>query len=191
MHQNFKRRYYHFVVDPALPLLLPLWALYAFGLARGCPELWVSALLALLALALWQKFCRIDIGRNFQALPTLPGGYRTIGQKAQKGSRHKTCRELRRSLIQDSGDAAAGIPEGKYLAITHEAVLRRLERNEQICVESAKPIYKGTLCPILKAQTHNRCRRCKAPCRVWNAAAKQFYLVRFRVNYKFQKEEVS
>ncbi len=182
MRQNFRRQYYHLITDPALPLILPLFLVYVLGFGLPCPFLWVPALLLILALALWQKFCRVDIGRNFQALPALPGGYRTIGQRAQKDSRMQTCAELRRSLIKDSRDAAARIPAGRYQAITHDAVLRRLERSRQVSVESVKPVYKGTLQLTLKAQTRKRCRCCKTPCSAWNAPARQFYLVRFLVN---------
>lgn len=182
MLQNSKRWYYQFVTDPALVLMLPFWPAYLLGLILQIPALWLPALLIIFALALWQKSCRVDIGRNFQALPALPSGYHTVGQRAPKGTKQQTCPELRQSLIQDSRDAAAGIPAGKYQVITHETVLRRLERSERICVESAKPIYKGTLQPILKAQSHNRCRHCKAPCSAWNAPARQFYLVRFQVH---------
>lgn len=183
MHQNFKRHYYQSVTDPALVLMLPFWPLYLLGLALQIPAFWCPAALTIFGLAFWQKLCRVDIGRNFQALPALPGGYHMVGQRAPKGTNQQTCLELRQSLIQDSRDAAAGIPAGKYQAITHETVLRQLERSERICVESAKPIYKGTLQPILKAQSHNRCRHCKAPCSAWNAPARQFYLVQFRVNH--------
>lgn len=181
MRQNFRRQYYHLITDPALPLILPLFLLYTLGLGMSCPFLWVPALLLVLALALWQKFCRVRIGRNFQALPALPGGYRTIGQRAQKGSRVQTCGELRRSLIEDSRDAITDIPAGRYQALTHEAVLRRLERSTRVSVEKILPAYMGTLRPVLLAQTHKRCRHCKAPCSTWNAPGRQFYLVRLRV----------
>lgn len=184
MLQDFKRRYYRFATDPALVLMLPFWPLYVLGLTLNRIALWIPAFFTLLVLALWQKFCRVNIGRNFQALPALPGGYHTVGQRAPKGAKQKTCMELRRSLIQDSRDAAAGIPAGKYQAITHETVLRRLERSEQICVESVRPVYKETLRPILQAQSLKRCRRCKTPCSAWNTPERQFYLVRFRVNQK-------
>lgn len=181
MRQNFRRQYYHLITDPALPLILPLFLLYVLGLGLSCPLLWVPALLLVLALALWQKFCRVGIGRNFQALPALPGGYRTIGQRAQKGSRVQTCGELRRSLIEDSRDAITDIPAGRYQALTHEAVLRRMERSTRVSVEKILPAYMGTLRPVLLAQTHRRCLRCKTPCSAREAPARQFYLVRFRV----------
>lgn len=184
MLQNSKRRYYQFVTDPALVLMLPFWPVYLLGLTLQRPALWCPAALIIFGLALWQKFCRADIGRNFQALPALPGGYHTVGQRAPKEARQQSCRELRRLLIQDSQDAAAGIPAGKYQAITHETVLRQLEYDRRIFVESARPIYKGTLHPILQAQSHKRCRRCKETCSAWNAPERQFYLVRFRVNRK-------
>ena len=163
MLQNSKRWYYQVTTDPALIPVLLFLLLYALGLRLSLPMLWFPALLIALVLAFWQKFCRVGIGQNFQALPALPGGYHTVGQRAPKGAKQQTCPELRRSLIQDSRDAAAGIPAGKYQAVTHEAVLRRLKRNGRICVESAKPIYKGALRPILNTQSHNRCRLCKAP----------------------------
>lgn len=181
MLQNFKQHSYQFVTDPALVLMLPFWPVYLLGLILQLPALWCPAALIIFGLALWQKFCRVDIGRNFQALPALPGRYHTIGQRAPKGAKQPTCMELRRSLIQDSRDAAVGIPAGKYQALTHEAVLRRLERSERISVESVKPVYTGTLQPILLAQSHKRCRRCKTPCSAWNAPKRQFYLVRFQV----------
>ena len=75
MLQNFKRHYYQFITDPALVLMLPFWPLYLLGLTLQHPALWCPAALIILGLAFWQKFCRVDIGRNFQALPVLPGGY--------------------------------------------------------------------------------------------------------------------
>lgn len=184
MLQNFKRHYYQFVTDPALVLMLPFWPVYVLGLILQISALWFPALLIIFTLAFWQKFCRTDIGRNFQALPALPGGYRTVGQRAPKGAKQQTCMELRQSLLQDSRDAAGGIPGGKYQAITHETVLRRLEGSERISVESVRPVYKGTLQPILNAQSkRRRCQICdsKALCSAWNASARQFYLVRFHV----------
>lgn len=62
--------------------------------------------------------------------------YDTVGQRSPKGAEQQTCLELQRSLVQDSRDAAAGILAGRYQAITHETVLRRLERSERISVES-------------------------------------------------------
>ncbi len=181
MRQNFRRQYYHLITDPALPLILPLFLLYVLGLGLSCPLLWAISLILLLALALWQNFCRVRIGRNFQALPALPGGYRTIGQRVQKGSRTQTCGELRRSLIEHSRDAITDIPAGRYQALTHEAVLRRLERSTRVSVEKILPAYMGTLRPVLLAQAHKRCRHCKALCSAWNAPERQFYLVRFQV----------
>jgi len=189
MRQNFRRQYYHLITDPALPLILPLCLLYALGLGLSCPFLWVPALVLVLALALWQKFFRVGIGRNFQALPALPGGYRTIGQRVQKGSRVQTCGELRRSLIEDSRDAITRIPAGRYQALTHEAVLRRLERSTRVSVEKIFPAYMGTLRPVLLAQTHKRCRHCKAPCSAREAPVRWFYLVQFCVAEN--KEEVT
>ena len=183
MLQNFKRHYYQFVTDPALALMLPFWPVYVLGLIRQIPALWCPALMIIFGLALWQKYCRADIGRNFQALPALPGGYHTIGQRAPKATNQEICRELRLSLIKDSRDAVAGIPAGKYQALTHETVLRRLESSERISVESVRPVYKGTLQPILNAQSKRRCRHCKARCSAWSAPARQFYLVLFRVNH--------
>lgn len=189
MRQNFRRQYYHLITDPALPLILPFLALYGLGLGLSRSFLWLPALLLILVLALWQQFCRVEVGRNFHALPALPGGYRTIGQRVQKGgNREPTCGELRRTLIEDSRDAIACIPAGRYQSLTHEAVLRRLERSQQVSVDSVKPAYEGTLRPVLLAQAQKRCRRCKAPCSAWEAPQRQFYLVRFRVN--LNQEEV-
>lgn len=180
MLQNFKRWYYQAITDPVLIPVLLLLLLYGWGFGIQRPAVCFPALLVMLALALWQKFCRFDIGQNFQALPALPGGYHTIGQRRQRREA-KTCRELRSSLVQDSKIAADNIPAGKYQALTHETVLRQLEQSARISVKSVTPAYMGSLKSVLSAQSHNRCRRCKAPCGSWNAPQRQFYLVRFRV----------
>jgi len=181
MLQNFKRHYYQFVTDPALVPMLPFFLLCFLGSLMQSLTLWLPSFLILLVLAFWQKFCRVDIGRNFQALPALPGGYHTIGQRVPKGINQEICRELRLSLIKDGRDAIASIPAGKYQALTHETVLRRLEQSARISVESATPAYMATLQSVLMAQTHKRCRNCKARCSIWNAQKRQFYLVRFHV----------
>lgn len=185
MPQNFKRHYYQFITDPALVIMLPFWPVYVLGLIRQIPALWCPAALIILSLALWQKICRVDIGRNFQALPALPRGYHTIGQRAPKATNQEICQELRLSLIKDGRDAIASMPAGKYQALTHNTVLRRLDSSERISVESVRPVYKGTLQPILNAQSKRRCRHCdsKALCNPWNTPARQFYLVQFRVNH--------
>lgn len=68
---------------------------------------------------------------------------------------------------------------GSYQAITHDAVVRRLNQDAQIRICSVRPVFSDTLHSILLAQTCRRCRRCAKRCAAWRQAERPFYLVKF------------
>ena len=175
MTQGFKRLFWRSILDPgALPICL-LMPLYLAGLYIQLPVMWLPAMLLMFLSLLWARLCSLEAGENFVALPALPGRPRTVCQRRGK---KQTCSQQLRSLLRDSHQAAAALPAGIYRTLTHEAVLKRMERDE-LKILDLRPAYRSTLRSVLLCETGGRCRHCSERCAAWNQPQRQFYLTKF------------
>lgn len=184
MRQNSKLRKYIWLilVQPGSKLELPAAAVYLVGLLLGQPLLYASGAVVIAAVCVIRKCRTAPISGYFQVtFPMLPHGWRFVSERRRKRSeiRQKTCRDMTRELVQESCHMADYLAVGKYQAITHDAVVRRLNQDAQIRICSVRPVFSDTLHSILLAQTCKRCRRCAKRCAAWRQAERPFYLVKF------------
>lgn len=114
-----------------------------------------------------------------------PSGRWLIVQKRLPRSKDKDCRELLRYLTEQQRllpKALLSMP-GKYRAITHETVLRRIERMPDAVIESTRTVYKADMAATLNALTGGACKKCRKECPVkfGRQIRRQFYDVRFSI----------
>ena len=176
MIQGFKRLFWRNILDPGVLPICLLMPLYLAGLYFAFPDMWLPAMLLLFLSLLWVRLNSLEVGENFVALPALPGRPRTICQRREK---KQTCSHQLRSLLRDSHLASAALPDGIYRTLTHEAVLKRMERSG-LKILNLRPAYRSTLRSVLLCETGGRCRHCSDRCVVWNQPERQFYLVKFQ-----------
>lgn len=184
MRQNSRLRKHFWLMwtQPDSKPTLLAFAVYLMGLLLEQPVLAVSGAAAILAVWIIRKCRTVPICANFQVTPPfLPGGWQLISEcRPQRAEiRQKTCRDMTRELVQESCHMADYLAVGKYQAITHDAVVRRLNQDAQIRICSVRPVFSDTLHSILLAQTRKRCRRCAKRCAAWRQAERPFYLVKF------------
>ena len=189
MPQNSKLRKHFWLMwtQPDSKLTLLAFAVYLVGLLLERPVLIVSGAAAILVVCIIRKCRTAPISGYFQAtLPMLPHGWCFVSERRRKRSeiRQKTCEDIKRELVQESGHMADYLPAGKYQTITHDVVVRRLTRDAQIRICAVRPVFSDTLRSILRAQTRGRCQRCAERCAAWRQAERPFYFVKF---VKFEK----
>jgi len=175
MIQDFKRLIWRNILDPRVVLISLLMPLYLAGLYRQFPAIWLPAMLLMFLSLLWVKICSLEVGENFVALPALPGRPRTICQRREK---KQTCPQQLRSLLRDSHQASAALPAGVYRTLTHEAVLKRMERSG-LKILDVHPAYRSTLRSVLLCEAGGLCQSCRKKCGAWNQPERKFYIVRF------------
>ena len=175
MTQGFKRLFWRGILDPGVLPICLLIPLYLAGLYWQLPSIWLPAMLLLFLSLLWVRLRSLEVGENFVALPALPGRPRTICQRRGK---KQTCSQQLQSLLRDSHQVATVLPLGIYRTLTHEAVLKRMERSG-LKVLDLCPAYRSTLRSVLLCETGGRCRHCSNRCAAWNQPPRQFYLVKF------------
>lgn len=175
MIQSFRRLLWRNILDPRVVLVFLLMPLYLAGLYCRLPAMWLPAMLLMFLSLLWVKLRSIPVGENFMALPALPGRPRTICQRRGK---KQTCAQQLRSLLRDSHQAATELPPGIYRTLTHEAVLKRMERSG-LKILDVRPTYRSTLRSVLLCETGGLCRHCSERCAAWNQPERRFYLFKF------------
>lgn len=120
---------------------------------------------------------------NFYSVQ-LWSGRRGIYQRcAVRRKRPPDCRALLLGVLQDQVRLPAALTSGRYQAITHETILRRLHRMPNTRVTKAKPIYTADLKTICASMAGGFCKHCKERCpflAVKNVR-KQFYYVQFEI----------
>lgn len=189
MSRSFNRlRRFWFLLraDPTQQLL---WEGYLLLLALSVfSPLFILA--ALLWAVLWLLLCRAALnGRpswlstaltpNFYALRS-PWGWQGIFQRpAPLGE----CRDLILGFCQEQTALPAALGPGRYRAVTHETILRRLEQMEGVVILRKEFAYSMPMTGIYHTMTHGRCRRCPKPCRVYSSAQTPhpFFYVLFEI----------
>lgn len=186
MRQNSRLRKHFWLMwtQPDSKPALLAFAVYLVGLLLERPVIIVSGAAAILVVWIIRKCRTAPITDYFQATyPILPHGWRFVSERRRKHSEieQKTCRDIKRELVLESRHMADYLSAGKYQAITHEPVVRRLAQDAQIRICVVRPVFSDTLRSILQAQTRGRCRRCaeRERCAQWNEPERQFYFIRF------------
>ncbi len=113
-----------------------------------------------------------------------PAGRFSIVLKRPHGT--SDCRAMMRLIAAQSRrlpEALIKAP-GKYRAITHEYVLRRIERIPGAVIESARPVYVADMTATLNALTGGACKKCAehCPAAAGRQTRRQFYDVRFTIH---------
>ncbi len=113
-----------------------------------------------------------------------PSGRFSIVQKRLPGK--SDCRAMMRLIAAQRRrlpEALIKAPR-KYRAITHEYVLRRIERIPGAMIESARPVYVADMTATLNALTGGACKKCAehCPAAASRQTRRQFYDVRFTIH---------
>lgn len=193
MSQSLTRLLCQIRLDPILALLLAGYApalLLAFlTLEVGWiffALLWTGlcTLLGRMAARGWPRRFAMPLTRNFYAVRSW-GGRWSIFQRRPHGPCRADCKALLRSLAEEQRRLPAALPPGRYRALTHATVLRRLRAMETAVEVAAVPVYKLSLAGIRAQMTGGRCKHCKGRCPFPqdDGTARQFYLVSFRIRW--------
>lgn len=178
-------------VNPLLPPLLGGYALLAaIALCTGGAAwlffslLWVLTFAALDWLAAHgrPRWLALGLTPHFYAV-RAPAGWYGIFQRRPDGGRSTDCKALLRSLAEQQRRLPAALPPGRYRALTHETVLRRLRAMENASIITATPAYTADLARIRSRMTGGRCKHCKQKCPFPQdtSVKRQFYFVTFQV----------
>lgn len=191
MSQSFnaiRKFWYQLKVDP---LQLPLWSGYILFLSLGViltPTWWLAALLWA---GLWLCLRRLaKSGRpawlatrltpNFYAVRAL-GGWQGVFQ-CRPGQ--DDCRGIIRALVREQAALPAALRPGRYRAITHDTVIRRLQRMPNANILIIKPAYTASMEAVYAAMTGRKCRKCEHSCQYLKTAQtlRTFYFVGFQID---------
>lgn len=139
-----------------------------------------------------QKFVRhhtIPISDFFAVIQRKSGVY-TINAYRGDGE-PEPCSEIMRGLIREQYTLIDAIPPGRYKAITHDTVMRRIEAADELFIKQCRPVGMGDLKSIqARMRAGKGCSCClqKKNCRYESmiSARRQFYYVEFE---KIEKRE--
>lgn len=190
MNRSFntiRKLWYQLKVDP---LQLPLWSGYLvfLSLTIFSPTWYLVAILwVFLCLFLSRSAKRgrpawlaTRLTPNFYSVRSL-GGWQSVFQCRPMS---RDCQEVIRSLWREQAALPAALRPGRYRAITHDTVIRRLKRIETARILSCVPCYTASMEKIYAAMTGGKCKKCKQPCRYYANAkvTRQFYFVVFQID---------
>lgn len=116
---------------------------------------------------------------NFYAVRDVAGCWRIFQRRPElKGD----CRTLLKDLLEDQHRLPTALTPGLYRTLTHDTILARLERMDNVAVLSSSPAYVATLEETVNQAMGQRCRRCTKRCPFpGRQKPRQFYDVRFLV----------
>lgn len=145
--------------------LVLLWAALWAALEHAAPKGWPP--------------CRVrQLTPNFYAVKDLTGGWRIFQRPSDLGD----CREALRDLLKDQDRLPAALKPGRYRALTHEAVLTRLQAMAQVKSLTWKAAYMATLEEVVSRTVRRRCKGCSEHCPFHGKhKARMFYEVRFEI----------
>lgn len=114
---------------------------------------------------------------NFFAV-RVAGCWRIFQRPAPSGS----CKEILKELLADQRRLQEALVPGTYRTLTHDTILSRLRRMDNVAILSCKPAYVATLEDTISGATKGRCAKCSGPCPFpGRRQLRQFYDVRFLV----------
>lgn len=163
----------------------------AIGLIMAAIDIngpWMLPMLVSIVLMLpiiaWTHCSVRNLNQNFAIYPSMPildgSRYYYIAERVRDDVKSSSCRQIVADGLRSVPDLLDALPPGRYVTITHDAVVRRISRCPHLKMDGAI-IDAGQidLQAILQKQTKGRCRHCKSRCAAWGAPARQFYVVAF------------
>jgi hypothetical protein len=145
-----------------------VWALIVAILSKTCPNghpRWLAKVLT----------------PNFFSVRLLSGRW-GIYQRRRKHRGALDCRQLLKELVVDHVKLPAALEPGRYKAVTHDTVLRRLRRMENARNLVVTPVYMADMKRIHAAMVGKRCKKCRERCPFpAQDTPRQFYDIRFEI----------
>lgn len=118
---------------------------------------------------------------NFFSVRLLSGRW-GIYQRRRKHRGALDCRQLLKELVADQVKLPAALEPGRYRAVTHDTVLRRLRRMENARNLVVTPVYMADMKRIHAAMVGKRCKKCRERCPFpAQDTPRQFYDIRFEI----------
>lgn len=177
-----------------LPFMFPL-VLYAASLVAFCMTfigLWFGVALCWVAVILVlertsphgrPRWLARKLTPNFYSVRLLSSRWGIFQRCAVKKNEQTDCIQLLKELVADQVRLPNALPPGRYKALTHDTVLRRLQRMSNARDIMAKPAYMANMAAICSAMTAKRCKTCKGNCPflAQRETQRQFYYVTFEI----------
>lgn len=92
------------------------------------------------------------------------------------------CKSVLRELLADQRRLPDALEPGLYRTLTHDTILNRLRRMDNVEILSCRPVYVATLEDTIAGATKGRCSKCSGPCPFpGRKQLRQFYDVRFEI----------
>ena len=109
--------------------------------------------------------------------------------------KRRRCPEKRRSLASDARTVMVDLPDGEYVTISHESILKRLKKAQNVGIInnlSAKPVYKSS--NKRNVSKLYGCCTCKGKnnCSIFKKSKKtiDFYYIEFTKKYSDSEDKV-
>lgn len=187
MKQGFKRLLWSFCLDPFIfPLICGIALILALFPLLGANNCSFAVLLWCLLIAVaehltykgipvpWAK----RLTPNFLSVRDMFGCWRIF----QIPVPITDCKAYLRELLEDQRRLPAALSVGSYRTLTHDTILKRLQKMDNVELLSVKPAYSSPLSSTINNATKRRCAHCSDACpfRGLNKP-RQFYEVRFQI----------
>lgn len=176
-----------FKINPFVSPLLAGWAVFSLVV----PQLgagWFSILL--LWGALWAVLEHVApkghpkhrvhlLTPNFYAVQDFSGCWRIFQRRPEHTG---DCQDLLKELLEDQRRLPAALKPGLYRTLTHDTILTRLKRMDNVAIRSSSPAYVTTLEETITRAVGHHCRLCTEHCPFYGRQKpRQFYDVRFLI----------
>lgn len=117
---------------------------------------------------------------NFYAVQDLTGCWRIFQRRPATAP--EGCQDLLKDLLEEQHRLPAALTPGLYRTLTHDTILGRLKRMDNVAILSSSPAYVATLEETINQVMGKRCRRCTQRCPFpGRQKLRQFYDVCFLV----------
>lgn len=169
MSQSFKKLYYQLLIDPITQLQLAgyvVFLLLAVILQKGVflplSLVWVLVFFVLSRTASHghPSWLAVSLTPNFYAVKSF-GGRWSIFQRQNKQALSGGRRAFLKGLVEEQKLLPEALAPGRYQAITHNIVLRRLKVIKRASDIISVPIYESNMGTFCRYMIGNRCRHCK------------------------------
>lgn len=116
----------------------------------------------------------------FYAVQDLTGCWRIFQRRPATAP--EGCQDLLKDLLEEQHRLPAALTPGLYRTLTHDTILGRLKRMDNVAILSSSPAYVATLEETINQVMGKRCRRCTQRCPFpGRQKLRQFYDVCFLV----------
>lgn len=185
------RRYWcQLKMDPTIGPVVTGWAVFALIMPLiGAGWFYDAALLFWVVLwAVLERMAPKGYPRSrarlltpyFYTVKDLSGYWRVFQRRREESQ--ESCQLLLKDLLEDQYRLPAALEPGLYRTLTHDTILGRLKRMDNVAILSSSPAYVATLEETINQVMGKRCRRCTQRCPFpGRQKLRQFYDVCFLV----------